>query len=53
MEKKMKSVAEDIRASLHEALDHAAGKRTKAVVHKVPARETGKRRGRARSRSRS
>jgi hypothetical protein len=28
-------LADDIRASLHEALGHAAGKRTGAVVHKV------------------
>jgi putative transcriptional regulator len=33
-------LADDIRASLREALDHAAGKRTKAVVHRVTPRET-------------
>jgi putative transcriptional regulator len=31
-------LADDIRASLREALDHAAGKRTGAVVHKVNPR---------------
>lgn len=46
MEKKMKSLAEDIRASLREALDHAAGKRTKAVVHRVVPRDTGAREAR-------
>ena len=35
MIKKVKRrLADDIRASLHEALDHAAGKRTKVVVHR-------------------
>jgi hypothetical protein len=34
-----KRLADDIRASLHEALDHAGGKRTKAIVHKVIPRE--------------
>ena len=33
-------LADDIRASLREALDHAADKRTKAVVHKVMPRAT-------------
>jgi hypothetical protein len=33
-------LADDIRASLHEALDHFAGKRTKAVVHRVTPRYT-------------
>jgi hypothetical protein len=28
-------LADDIRASLREALDHASGKRTEAVVHRV------------------
>lgn len=35
MIKKVKHrLADDIRESLHEALDHAAGKRTKVVVHR-------------------
>ena len=34
-------LADDIRASLREALDHAAGKRTKAIVHKVILRVPG------------
>jgi hypothetical protein len=35
MTKKVKRrLTDDIRASLHEALDHAAGKRTKVVVHR-------------------
>jgi putative transcriptional regulator len=33
-------LADDIRESLHEAIDHAAGKRTGAVVHKVSPRAT-------------
>jgi hypothetical protein len=33
-------LADDIRASLREALDHAAGKRTGAVVHNVNPRAT-------------
>jgi hypothetical protein len=36
--KTTKRLAADIRASLREALDHAAGKRTKAVFHKVTPR---------------
>ena len=36
----MSRLADDIRASLHEALHHATGKRTKAVVHRVAPRET-------------
>jgi putative transcriptional regulator len=48
MEKKMtKRLADDIRASLHEALDHARGKRTKAIVHRVVPRETDARDARA------
>lgn len=35
-----KRLADDIRASLREALDHAAGKQTKAVVHRVTPRDT-------------
>jgi putative transcriptional regulator len=47
MEKKMtKRLADDIRASLHEALDHARGKRTEAVVHRVTPRETDAREAR-------
>jgi len=38
MTKKVKRrLADDIRASLHETLDHAAGKRTKVVVRKPSA----------------
>jgi hypothetical protein len=33
-------LADDIRASLHESRDHAAGKRTNATVHKVTPRAT-------------
>jgi hypothetical protein len=33
-------LAADIRASLREALDYTAGKRTKAVLHKVTPRST-------------
>jgi putative transcriptional regulator len=41
MEKKVtRRLAEDIRESLREALDHAAGKPTSAVVHQVMPRET-------------
>jgi putative transcriptional regulator len=41
MEKKVtRRLAEDIRESLHEALDHAAGRPTNAVVHQVMPRET-------------
>jgi len=39
-------LADDIRASLREALDHAAGRRTKAVVHKVMPRATDAREAR-------
>ena len=47
MEKKMtRRLADDIRESLHEALDHASGKRTKAVVHRVTPRETDARQAR-------
>jgi hypothetical protein len=31
-------LAEDIRASLREALDHFAGKRTRAVAHRLTQR---------------
>jgi putative transcriptional regulator len=46
MAKKVSTLAEDIRASLHEALDHVAGKRTKAVVHRVMPRKTDAREAR-------
>lgn len=47
MEKKVtRRLAEDIRESLHEALDHAAGKRTNAVIHRVMPRETDAREAR-------
>lgn len=39
-------LADDIRASLHEALDHAASRRTGAVVHKVKPRATDAREAR-------
>jgi putative transcriptional regulator len=39
-------LAEDIRASLHEALDYATGKRTKTIVHKVTPRDTDAREAR-------
>lgn len=40
------SLADDIRASFKEALAHAAGKRTKAVVHHVTPRATDAREAR-------
>jgi putative transcriptional regulator len=40
-------LADDIRASLREALDHAAGKRTKAIVHEVTPRATDAREARS------
>jgi putative transcriptional regulator len=47
MAKKVTSrLADDIRASLHEALDYAAGRRTKAVVHRVTPRDTDAREAR-------
>ena len=47
MAKKMtRRLADDIRASLLEALDHAAGKRTKVIVHRVSPRETDAREAR-------
>jgi len=39
-------LADDIRASLHEALDYAAGKGTKAVVHRVVPHDTDAREAR-------
>ena len=46
MAKKATRLAEDIRTSLHEALDHASGKRTKAVVRRVMPRVTDAREAR-------
>jgi putative transcriptional regulator len=47
MEKKMnRRLADDIRASLHEALKHAAGKRTETVLHRVTPRESDAREAR-------
>ena len=47
MEKKMtRRLADDIRESLHEALDVAKGKRTKAIVHRVTPRATDAREAR-------
>lgn len=47
MEKKVNSrLADDIRASLHEALEHASGKKTDAVVHRVTPRNTDARQAR-------
>jgi hypothetical protein len=46
MEKKVtRRLAQDIRASLHEALDYAAGRHTKVVVHRVTPPQTDARRG--------
>ena len=39
-------LADDIRASLHEAFDYAAGKRTKAIVHRVVPQRTDAREAR-------
>ena len=39
-------LADDIRASLHEALDYAVGKRTKAIVHRVTPQRTDAREAR-------
>ena len=39
-------LADDIRASLREALDHAAGKSTKVAMHKVMPRATDAREAR-------
>ncbi len=41
-----RQLAADIRASLHEALDHASGKRTKAIVHRVLPRNSDARQAR-------
>jgi hypothetical protein len=47
MEQKMtKRLADEIRVSLREALDHARGKRTKAIVHRVIPLETDARQAR-------
>ena len=39
-------LADDIRASLHGAFDYAAGKRTKAIVHRVVPQRTDAREAR-------
>lgn len=47
MAKKMKRrLADDIRASLHEAIDYAAGRWTKVVVHRIAPRDTDAREAR-------
>lgn len=47
MAKKVKRrLADDIRASLHEAIDHATGQRTKVVVHRITPRDTDAREAR-------
>jgi len=47
MEKKAtKRLAGDIRISLHEALDHARGRRTNAIVHRVTPLGTDARKAR-------
>lgn len=47
MEKKVtRRLADDVRASLHEAIEHAAGKRTKAIVHRVTPRDNDARHAR-------
>ena len=47
-QRKRSHLADDIRASLLEAIDHAAGKRTGAIVHKVSPRATDAREARLR-----
>jgi len=44
--RKPSRLADDIRVSLREALDHAGGKRTKAIVHKVTPRASDAREAR-------
>jgi putative transcriptional regulator len=44
--RKTSRLADDIRASLHEALDYASGKRTGMVIHKVSPRATAAREAR-------
>ena len=44
--RKSSRLADDIRASLLEARDYAAGKATKAIVHRVSPRETEARQAR-------
>jgi hypothetical protein len=34
------TLADDVRSSLHEARDHASGRRTKAITHRVIPRDT-------------
>jgi hypothetical protein len=49
MAKKVKRrLAEDIRASLREALDHAAGKRPKVLTRRIIPRDTDAREARLR-----
>ena len=45
-QRKTSRLVEDIRTSLREALDHAAGKRTGAIVHKVSPHATDAREAR-------
>jgi putative transcriptional regulator len=40
MTRRTSTLADDIRASLYEALDHAAGKRTGAITHRLTPRDT-------------
>ena len=40
MTRKSSRLADDIRASLREARDHASGKTTRAIVHRVTPKET-------------
>lgn len=44
--RRKRRLADDIRESLHDALDQARGKRTGAVVHRVTPRETDAREAR-------
>lgn len=46
MEKKPRRLADDIRASLREALDHTAGKQTDAIIHRVVPQQTDAREAR-------
>jgi hypothetical protein len=39
MTRKSNQLADDIRASLREAHDHASGKTTKAIVHRVTPKD--------------
>jgi putative transcriptional regulator len=44
--KRKSALADDIRASLQEALAHASGKRTRAAIHRITPRETSAREAR-------